>query len=262
MSEVQSHAPGTFSWIELSTSDPDGAKAFYSQLFGWSPREVPMGDGMTYTLLQIGGQDVAALYGQMPDQISQGIPPNWLSYVTVASADAAAEQVRALGGQVMGGPFDVGDHGRMAVVADPTGAAFALWEPRQHIGSRRVDEPGTRCWSELATRDVGAAEAFYTQLFGWGTRKQDMGSFFYTSFTSGEHDAGGMMPMTEEWGDLPSHWLVYLAVDDCDATAEKARALGGKVLYPPSDIPEVGRFAVLQDPQGAVFSILKPLPRS
>jgi predicted enzyme related to lactoylglutathione lyase len=117
--------------------------------------------------------------------------------------------------------------------------------------------PGTFCWVELTTTDATAAKKFYSELFGWGTHVQQMGPTTYTSFMNGERPAGGMMAITEEWGDVPPHWLVYFAVDDCDVVVERAREHGAEIKVPPTDIPDIGRFAVIQDPQGAVFAIIR-----
>lgn len=261
MSEVHAYAPGTFSWIDLGTTDPDQAKRFYSELFGWEVNDMPMGDGTFYTMFQVGGRDVSALYGLSREQREQGVSPHWLSYVTVTSVDEAAARAGALGGTVLSGPHDVFDAGRMAVVQDPTGAPFALWQAGTHIGASRIGEPGTLCWNELATRDADAAEAFYTNLFAWSTKKENMGDLgTYTVFADGDRQAGGMYQLNGEMAGMPSHWTVYIAVDDCDARTERARALGADVRVPPMDIPNVGRFALLQDPQGAVFAIIKLIP--
>jgi len=257
MSEVTKHAPGTFCWIELGTTDAGAAKKFYSELFGWSANDIPAGPGMIYTMLQLDGKDVAALYELTEQHRAQGVPSHWLPYVAVASADESAEKVTSLGGKVIMAPFDVMDVGRMSLIQDPAGAMFALWEARKHIGATLVNQPGTVCWNELATRDSRLAGEFYTKLFGWGTKVQEMGPTTYTIFTDGERQAGGMLAMTEEWGNIPSHWMAYFGVEDCDASANKARALGATIKVPPTDIPGVGRFAVLQDAQGAAFSIIK-----
>ena len=144
--------------------------------------------------------------------------------------------------------------GRMAIFQDPTGAFFCVWQAREHIGATIVNEPGAFCWNELATKDTSRAIEFYTKLFGWRANVQDVQ---YTIFMNGENMAGGMLEMKPEWGDVPPNWMVYFAVDVCDASAEKAKDLGGQILNPPTDIPEVGRFSMLQDPQGAAFSIIK-----
>jgi uncharacterized protein len=257
MTEVNKHAPGTFSWVELGTTDAAGAKKFYSGLFGWEIDDVPMGEGRVYTMLKLRGKEVAALYVQDEQQRSQGVPAHWLSYVTVASADDSAAQARSHGGKVLMEPFDVMDVGRMAVVQDPTGATLALWEAGRHIGARLVGEPGTLAWSELATNDTEKAGQFYTNLFGWGLQVQQTGPVPYTTFTRGDRPGAGMLPMTEEWGDMPPNWMTYFGVADCNASVEKAKSLGGNIMVPVTKAPGVGHFAVIQDPQGAVFSIIK-----
>ena len=165
MAERTKHEPGTFSWVELATRDGAAAKRFYTSLFGWGVDEMPVGDGTTYTMLTKNGKRVGALYQMSAQQ--QGVPPHWNSYVTVASADDSAAQAKKLGGNVMLEPFDVLDAGRMAVVADPTGAVFSLWQPKRHIGADLVNEPGAFCWNELYTTDPNKAADFYVGLFGW-----------------------------------------------------------------------------------------------
>ncbi len=163
MSEFTKHEPGSFSWVELATTDPASAKAFYSSLFGWTFVDTPAGPDMIYTRLQLRGKDVAALYPQQKEQREHGVPPNWMSYVTVESADRAAAKAGELGGTVLMEPFDVMEHGRMAIVQDPTSAILSLWQPRQHIGVQVRDETNSLCWNELYTRDTGRAAKFYSR---------------------------------------------------------------------------------------------------
>ena len=255
--EMNKYEPGTFCWIDLGTPNPEAAKKFYAGLFGWTLIDTPAGPDMVYTMAQLNGKEVAALYQQDAQQQAQGVPPNWASYISVANAEESAAKAKSLGGNVLMEAFDVMDVGRMAFIQDPTGAIVALWQPKQHIGARLVNEPGTLTWNELVTRDHQVAGAFYGKLFGWGTQVQEMEMTTYTTFMNGERMGAGMLQMTEEWGDMPSHWMVYFAVADCDSSAEKATQLGGEVKVPPTDIPPIGRFAVVQDPQGAVFSIIK-----
>lgn len=257
MTEFNEYAPGTFCWVDLGTTDAEGAKAFYTELFGWSAIDNPAGPDMVYTMLQIEGKDVAGLYQMSEEQRSQGMPPLWLSYVSVANVDECAAKAKSLGGQVLQEPFDVMDVGRMALVQDPTGAVLALWQPRTHIGARLANVPGALSWNELATNDTQVAGEFYTRLFDWGAQAQEMGPTTYTTFMNGERMNGGMLQITEEWGDVPPHWMVYFAVEDCDGSTEKAKELGGEIIVPPRDIPPVGRFAVVQDPQGGAFTIIR-----
>lgn len=258
MSEITQYTPGTFCWVEAGIADQQAAKGFYAQVFGWDMHDSPLPGGGSYTLLRKNGKEVGGLYQLSPAQKKMGVPPHWLSYVAVASADEATKKATSLGAETLMGPFDVMTAGRMSVLKDPTGAVFALWQARQHIGSVLVNEPSAPTWNELATRDTKAARAFYTSLFGWGAEEQPMGPMKYTVFKNGDRPAGGMYDMPKEWAEVPPHWMVYFAVDDCDGTAEKVMGLGGRVTAPPADIPNVGRFAILLDPQGAAFAVLKP----
>jgi predicted enzyme related to lactoylglutathione lyase len=258
MQEAPTYAPGTFCWIELATSDNEAAKKFYSGLFGWSFIDNPMGPDMVYTILKLDGKDVGGLYKLMPDQTSQGVPPHWLSYVSVKSADETTAKAKQLGATILKEPFDVSDIGRMSVIQDPTGAVFALWQAGTNKGSQAVNVPNSFCWNELATPDTGKAGDFYSGLFGWGKQTNDMGGgMLYTMFANNDRPAGGMYTPTPEMGPIPPNWLVYFSVDDADAKAKKAGELGANIIVPPSDIPGVGRFSVIQDPQGAAFGIIK-----
>jgi uncharacterized protein len=181
----------------------------------------------------------------------------WNTYIAVDSADDAAAKVEAAGGQVAMSPFDIMDAGRMTFVLDPSGAAVVFWQANQHIGATLVNEPGTVTWNELITTDPAAAK-FYEQVLGVTTSTMDMGTGEYTLFEVGGQMVGGSTPPPME--GVPNHWHVYFAVDDADATAAKATELGGSVMVAPFDSP-VGRMAVLTDPQGAVFSIIKPAPQ-
>lgn len=255
--EVTKHTPGTFCWVELGSTDQSAAKNFYSSLFGWGIEDRPMGPESVYTMFKLKGKDVAALYQLMPEQTAQGVPPHWMSYVTVESADAAAQAVKAAGGSVMMEPYDVFDVGRMTVAQDPTGATFSIWQPRNHMGVGIISESNAMCWQELQTRDTAAAKDFYAKVFGWNHEtKGDYTEFFLGEAKTGRH-FGGMMEIKSEWGPMPSNWGVYFAVDDCDAMVAKAQASGAKICMTPTDIPGAGRFATIQDPQGAVFSVIK-----
>jgi predicted enzyme related to lactoylglutathione lyase len=256
MPTVTQHVPGTFSWFELATTDIAAGRAFYMALFGWTMREDPTGVA-PYTMFRSGAHDVAAGYTLIPQQREAGVPPHWLNYVTVENADDAATRAAAHGGKVVMGPMDVMDHGRMAVLQDPQGATFAVWQPRKTIGVTLVGEPNLHCWSELATRDAAAAERFYTAVLPWTAKTEMMGPVPYTQFMRGDRPAGGMMAMDAQWGDVPPHWTIYFSVADCDAMVAKATSLGGKVVVPPFEAGDVGRCAVLLDPQGAAFSIIR-----
>ena len=250
MTTTSSHRPGSFCWVELGTSDAAAAKAFYTNLFSWTTNEHDMGGMGTYYIFQTKGKDAAAMYQLGADMA--GIPPHWMSYVAVSNADDVAEKVKLLGGTVVNGPFDVYDMGRMAVMVDPQGGHFAIWQAASHIGVQIRDEANTLCWNELQARDVDAAKAFYRALFGWGLKESPE----YTELSAGDQPIGGILT-SQAPPEVPSYWLPYFAVGDCDASAQKAQAIGGAVIVPPMDIEKVGRFAVIADPQGATFAVIK-----
>lgn len=251
MPTMTSYAPGNFCWCELATNDQNGAKEFYTKLFGWTPNDSPMGPDAVYTMLELDGKNLGALYGMDKAQLDMGIPPHWNVYLSVTNVDEASKKAESLGGKVVLPPFDVMDVGRMSMVQDPTGAMFALWEAKLHTGAQLTGEPGAFCWWELNTNDTDKAKAFYTGLFGWGTG----GDPNYTEWKNGGESIGGMMQIQPEWGDVPPNWMSYVMVADADQTAEKAKSLGGNIYMGPQDIPNMGRFAVIADPQGAAFAI-------
>lgn len=253
MGERTSYAPGTFSWADLATTDPDGAKAFYGALFGWEGEDMPAGGGATYTMLRLAGRDAAALYRMRDEQREIGMPPTWLAYVTADDADAMAHRAAGLGATVMGEAFDVVDSGRMAIVRDPLGAMLALWQPKRNIGAGIVNEPGALCWNDLSTPDVEASRAFYAALFGWEIEAEGRGEGDYRAVFNDGRANGGMMRLQAPPG-TPPYWSVYFAVADMDDGVARVRELGGRVLREPFDVP-AGRFAVVQDPQGATFSL-------
>jgi uncharacterized protein len=254
------YEPGTFSWAELATSDVADAKHFYGDLFGWEYQDVPVPDSEPYTLARIGESNVAALYPQPAQQREGGIPPNWFSYITVASADEAASRAQGLGGTVHAGSFDVMDQGRMAVIADPTGAMFGVWEPRASIGAYRVNEPGCLTWNELATNDVDAAASFYGELFGWEIEEIDTGggprywTIGHGGGASGRN--GGMRELGPAEQGVPPNWVPYFATTSVDDALGRVEQLGGGTLMPGTDVP-TGRFAAARDRQGAAFAIFE-----
>jgi predicted enzyme related to lactoylglutathione lyase len=246
-----SFEPGTPSWVDLASPDLAASAAFYSALFGWEAKDQGPEAGH-YHMFE---KDGVAVAGAGPIMM-EGQPPAWTTYISVTDADQAVAQVTAAGGTVFVEPMDVLDVGRMAVFADPTGAAAAVWQPRRHIGAGLVNEPGALVWNELATRDTTAAVAFYTEVFGWKAETGDMGGMEYTSWMLGGEAIGGMMAMPDEVpAEVPAYWLTYFGTADCDATVAAATAGGATLMMGPVDIP-IGRFAVLVDPTGATFAVV------
>jgi predicted enzyme related to lactoylglutathione lyase len=252
MGERTSHPPGTISWTDLSTTDPAGAKEFYAGLFGWEYDDRPVGDEGTYSMAQLGGRSAAALSGQRPDEAQQGIPPHWNVYVTVEDVDASTAKVTEAGGQVFAGPFDVFDAGRMAVIADPSGAVLCLWQAGTNIGAEVVNAPGALSWADTATTDAPAAQAFYAAVLGWRFETMSEAPPYWVIF-NGERSQGGM---TVPPPGVPSNWFPYFGVAAIEETLERAEASGGKPFMGPIEVPNGGRFALIQDPQGAAFGVL------
>ncbi|HEY7043978.1 MAG TPA: VOC family protein [Nocardioidaceae bacterium] len=252
MSEREHYDPGLPCWIDLGTPDVDAAAAFYSGLFGWDFEETSPASG-DYRMAVLKGRRVAGLG---PAQ-AEGVPW-WTTYFSVNDASAAAAATEANGGGVIDPAQDVAGVGSMAVLADPEGATFSVWQPGAHFGAGLRDEHGTLGWTELMTRDIETARKFYAAVLGWESEDYPMGAFTYTVWNVGESNAAGGMPMSPEQfpDEVPSHWMVYFEVDDCDATAVKVAELGGSIAHPPTDIPQVGRFAVCNGPTGEVFSII------
>ena len=252
MPRIDSYAPGTPSWVDLASPDIPASVAFYGDLFGWSAPELPPEAG-GYRIFEADGVPIAGCGPIM----MEGQPPAWLTYVSVDDADAAVAKVTEAGGTVFVPPMDVMDVGRMAVFADPTGAACAVWQPGAHKGAGLVNEPGSLVWNELSTRDLPAATTFYTSVFGWSANTMDMGGSAYTEWQLGGSGIAGMMAMPAEVpAEVPSYWLTYFGAADCDATVARATAAGATVVVPPTDIPP-GRFSVLVDPGGATFAVIK-----
>jgi hypothetical protein len=249
--ERSAYAPGTPNWVDLGVDDLDAAAAFYGELFGWACTEAgPAEETGGYRMFLLRDVPVAGLG---PKQNSG--PPYWTTYVSVADADATVALAREAGAMVILEPMDVLDAGRMAVFADPTGAVLSIWQPGVHPGAALVTEPNTLCWNELSTRDTAAAAAFYERVFGWGTHTSD-GPMAYTEWMLGDEYVGGMMQMPPMVpADVPAYWLVYFAVEDTEASVATVERLGGTLVTGPMDTP-AGRFAVLTDPQGAMFAVI------
>jgi predicted enzyme related to lactoylglutathione lyase len=282
MPERDRYIPGVPCWIDTSQPDPEAAVAFYSGLFGWEFEDVmgPESEG-AYFIARLRGGDVAGV-GSIPE----GAPPMamWNTYVWVESADETASKVRDAGGTTLMEPFDVMDAGRMAVFADPEGAAFCVWQAKRHKGAGIVNEAGSLNFNGLNTRDVDGAKSFYGAVFGWDTLTLDGGPGMWTLPGYGDHLEQGdpdlrkrmaevdapagfedvvasITPIPDDQPDVPAHWDVTFAVDDADATAAKATELGGKVIVPAFDAPWV-RMTVIADPAGATFIASKFVPEN
>jgi predicted enzyme related to lactoylglutathione lyase len=241
-------------WVDLSSSDAEGSRTFYSSLFGWGVDVNPDPQYGGYGLARLGGSDVA---GIGPTQ-SADAPTAWNLYLGTDDVDALAKRVEAAGGTVVAPPFDVGDQGRMAVFRDPSGAFISAWQGTR-MGGFQTDVPNSFGWAELNARGVAKAVPFYAQVFGWTTRTSEMGAGQppYTEFLLGGESVAGaweMNPMVP--AEVPSYWQVYFTVDDVDAAHRKALAAGATEMVGPQDFPG-GRFAIMSDPQGASFGLLK-----
>jgi predicted enzyme related to lactoylglutathione lyase len=277
MSEQDRYIPGVPCWIDTTQPDPDAAVAFYRDLFGWELENVmPAGSPGSYHIARLGGRDVAAV-GSQPEAASPAA--TWNTYVWVADADETAAKVQAAGGSVLMAPQDVGDAGRMAVFADPAGAAFCVWQAKQHRGAGVVNEPGSLNFNELQTRDVDGARSFYGAVFGWELLDVGGGSMWalpgYGDFlerrTPGLRENMANMGAPERFEDVvasirptdeaDARWGVTFAVDDADAIAARAAELGGRVVVAPFDAPWV-RMTVIADPQGATFTASKFVPEN
>ena len=261
MPTVEHYAPGEFSWIELATSNQNAAKSFYGALFGWTVRDVPIGPDEVYSLFELEGRVAAAAFAISPSERAAGIPPHWHLYVAVASAHEAAKKAGELEGKVVEAPFDVMDRGRAALIQDPTGAFFSVWEAKMRIGMGLTGDPGTFCWADLNTPDQARAKTFYEGLFGWKLKPGQGKESGYLHILNGENYIGGVPPTRQGAGDAPPHWLLYFAVADVDATFGKAKGMNARVLLPPMDFEGVGRVAMLADPQGAVFALYREAVR-
>jgi uncharacterized protein len=242
-------------WVDLSSTDAGKARDYYAKLFGWKVEPAPEPDAGGYALAKLNGKDVA---GIGPAQTPDG-PSAWMVYIGTKDADETARKVEAAGGKVIAPPFDVLKSGRMAVFQDPTGAFISAWQPAEMQGAQVMNAPGSFAWAELSSRGVEKAKPFYNKVFGWGNKESPMGEGEapYTEFLlDGERIAGGMEMNSMVPREVPSYWTVYFAVDDVDKAFKKAIDAGGQEMLAPQEFPG-GRFAIVSDPQGAVFGLLK-----
>ncbi len=249
--------PGQFCRVDLNARDPDAARVFYSGVFGWSGEFAGRAaEAGPYERFALDGRVVAGM-GRMSEPMREaGTPSVWVSYICVDDVDAIADRAERLGATIQVPPTDISEAGRMAFIVDPTGAPIAFWQPGIDRGAEVVTRPGALCWNELATPDLDAACAFHAELLGWEYRDNPHSPAPYRIIENAGRPAGGVLQMTEEWGDVPAHWIVYFAVEDAATTAERVRALGGHVHHGPFDTA-AGKLVVCQDNQGAMFHLLQ-----
>jgi uncharacterized protein len=257
MTNIDKHPTGSFCWIELHTTDQNAAKKFYGSVFGWAADDSPMGPNDFYTIFKLQGRDAAAGCTLRPDERTQGVPPHWVTYIAVDNVDAAATKAQQLGGKVLAPAFDVMDAGRMAVVQDPTGAIFCAWKANKSTGIGIAQVHGTLCWADLSTPDAKRASDFYSKLFGWQISADPKDSSDYLHIKNGKDFIGGIPPSSHRQPGVPPHWMIYIQVDDVDATASKAKEMGAKLYLPAVTMEGVGRMSIIADPQGAVFAVFK-----
>lgn len=250
--------PGAFSWYELMTTDLDGAVNFYTQLFGWTTTESHLTDGGRYIVLNVAGANFGGIMNIPPQ--AQGAPPYWGMYVTVTDIEATVQQAQALGATIIVPPMTI-EGSQFSVIQDPQGAVISLMTYAQPLETPATldiyTQHGAISWPELMTTDPDAAVNFYTQLFGWTTEETAMnnGEKYITVKVAGV-PMGGITKLPPQPQNMPPVWGLYVTVTDVDASAEQAQALGGNVFMPPMDVPEVGRFCVIQDPQGAYIALM------
>ena len=255
MSKIEKHAPGTICWVDLMTTDAEKAREFYKALFDWT-FAISGPEAGHYALAQKDGDQVAGLGPKPP---GAAFPPAWSVYFASDDVDATAAKVTEAGGKIVMPPMDVMEEGRMAVFADTAGAVFGVWQAKRHGGAKRINEPAAMCWHEVYAPDAKQAVDFYARVFALEPHKMEMKDgppTEYYTLHKGPTTVGGVMQMTKEWAGVPPHWMAYFAVQDTDASVKRITELGGKVAVPPFDTP-YGRIAVVNDPTGAVFSIIK-----
>lgn len=245
--------PGTPCWVDLMTTDQGAAREFYGQLFGWEAGAGPEETG-GYAIARIDGRAVAGIGGMM----GMDHPAAWNTYLATADADATSQAVEKAGGKVMAPAMDVMEFGRMAFAQVPGGGVFGYWQAGTHLGSGVANESNTLTWNEFMTRDYDGAKKFYADVFGYTYTEMGDDGFQYSTIELDGNTVGGIGGLPAEVpAHVPPHWRAYFAVDDADAAVARVTALGGAVLRAPMDMP-YGRHADVADPQGAMFSIIKP----
>jgi uncharacterized protein len=241
----------TFVWVGLTTSEQEAAKDFYARLFDWSYSEQPIDGGRGYTTAMVKGAQVAGIHAPVDED--QRMDAHWTSYISVDNVDDAAKTAESIGGSMLIQPFDVVELGRMAIVRDTSDALVGLWQQKRSTASRLFNQHGTLNWNELATRDMAGARDFYTKLLGWSIEEKSTAEGApYVVFRNAAGATGGMTPKTK---GAQSRWRVYFDIDDTDTRVAKARTAGASVINGPRDTM-FGRYALLRDPQGAMFAVI------
>ena len=255
MTEFDKYVPGTPCWVDVATTDAEGARAFYQAVFGWD-YEIGDADTNFYTNCMLRGRRVAGLMELTPDMAAGGVPPAWTTYIATEDVHDSAARVTQAGGQVMAEPMEVMHFGKMAVAVDPTGAAIGFWEPGTHTGAGIANEPGSFTWNELQTRDIDAASAFYSAVAGWQIEPMPAGEGpAYLIAKVGGEQAAGIMDASQSPAATPAFWLTYFKVRDCDESVDLIRRSGGNVMMARVDSPQ-GPFGIVADPYGAVFAVI------
>lgn len=259
MAEAKTIVANKPGWADLSSADAAASRDFYTRLFGWQADVIADPEAGGYAMFKHDGKEVAGVGPRQSDQQ----PTAWTIYIMVDDADATAERAAAAGGTIIAPPFDVMDAGRMAIIADPSGAVFGIWQAGAHAGWEVEGVAGAVCWVELTSHNFDAAKTFYTDVFGWVATRSEMSTpdMVYTTFSFNPGDngfAGGMQAPASMPDAAPSYWQPYIATTDVDGVAGKAKELGAAAIVEPADIPTVGRFAIIKDPQGAIFGLLQP----
>ena len=257
MGERDGYEQGVPAWVDLGTSDPEAARAFYTGLFGWEFEIDPDPQFGGYAQAMLRGKRVAGLGGR-PDE---SMPVVWTTYFAVDDVDKVAEAVTEQGGSVLLAPMSIADQGRMAIASDPTGAVFGLWQAGVHAGAQLVNEPGTLNWNELVTPDLDTATRFYSAVLGGSWEDAGSPDGVYKLFQVGGRPVAGAMPPPPGMEDMPPHWNVYFTVADIEAAVDRIRELGGQVYGEVMPTPQ-GPFAVAADPQGGMFLVIQTPPES
>ena len=257
MANISAHKPGSFCWTELATSDQSGAKSFYGQLFGWTPEDNPMGPDEIYTIFKLKDLGAAAAYTLRPDQRQRGVPVHWSVYIAVENCDATAKRAAELGGTVLMPPFDVMSAGRMAVIHDPIGAVFSIWQAKGTPGIGVHNEEGAFCWADLLTKDRDRAVDFYGALFGWSFDKEGAAHHNYYHVRNGSEPIAGMPAPDQLLPGTHPHWSVYFQTSNCAEKTAKAKALGAKLIDANHTHENVGTLSIVEDPQGATFCLFQ-----